>query len=60
MASCNPNLSDGGSILSIPYEAYSGANCMDNARIKSGFNELYRLMNGMPCGKWIGLRLCPL
>ncbi len=43
-----PNFGDGDSILTMLYEAYNEVNTMDNAEIKSGFHELYELMNGMP------------
>ena len=43
-----PDYGDGESILTLLYEAYSDSNRMDDAQIKADFNELYRLMNGMP------------
>lgn len=43
-----PDFGDGDSVLTMLYEAYSDANPMDDAEIKAGFAELYRLMNGMP------------
>ena len=43
-----PDFGDGKSVLTMLYEAYSDCNRMDDDRIKADFNELYRLMNGMP------------
>ena len=42
------NLGDGKSVLTLLYEAYAECNKMDDGTIKEDFNELYRLMNGMP------------
>ena len=42
-----PNFGDGGSVLTLLYEAYSECNRLDDAQVKEDFNELYRLMNGM-------------
>ena len=42
-----PDFGDGESVLTLLYEAYSEVNRMDDAQIKSDFNELYRQMNGM-------------
>lgn len=42
-----PNFGDGESVLTLLYEAYSECNRLDDAQIKTDFNELYRLMNGM-------------
>jgi len=42
------NLGDGESVLDLLYEAYAECNKMDDGTIKEDFNELYRLMNGMP------------
>lgn len=42
-----PNLGDGESVLTMLYEAYSECNRLDNSQIKTDFNELYRMMNGM-------------
>ena len=42
-----PNFGDGESVLTMLYEAYSECNRLDDAQIKTDFNELYRLMNGM-------------
>ena len=42
------NLGDGESVLTLLYEAYAECNKMDDGTIKEDFNELYRLMNGMP------------
>ena len=43
-----PNFGDGESVLTLLYEAYAECNKMDDGTIKEDFNELYRLMNGMP------------
>lgn len=43
-----PDFGDGESVLTLLYEAYSECNRLDDAQIKADFNELYRLMNGMP------------
>ena len=43
-----PNFGDGESVLTFLYEAYAECNKMDDGTIKEDFNELYRLMNGMP------------
>lgn len=43
-----PNFGDGESVLTLLYEAYAECNKMDNGTIREDFNELYRLMNGMP------------
>ena len=43
-----PNFGDGESVLTLLYEAYSECNRMDDAQIKADFEELYRLMNGIP------------
>ena len=42
-----PSFGDGESVLTLLYEAYSECNRLDDTQIKSDFNELYRLMNGM-------------
>lgn len=42
-----PDLGDVDSVLSLLYEAYCDINPMEDAEIKAGFAELYRLMNGM-------------
>ena len=42
-----PNFGDGESVLTLLYEAYSECNRLDDAQIKTDFNELYQLMNGM-------------
>ena len=42
-----PDFGDGESVLTLLYEAYNEVNMMDDAAIKSDFNELYRVMNGM-------------
>lgn len=43
-----PNFGDGESVLTLLYEAYSECNRLDDPQIKADFEELYRLMNGMP------------
>lgn len=43
-----PNFGDGESVFTLLYEAYAECNKMDDGTIKEDFNELYRLMNGMP------------
>lgn len=43
-----PNFGDGESVLTLLYEAYSEYNKMDDGTIQEDFNELYRLINGMP------------
>ena len=47
VADHQPNFSDGDSILTMLYEAYSECNRLDDAQIKDDFHELYQLMNGM-------------
>lgn len=42
-----PAYGDGESILTLLYGAYSDSYRMDDAQIKTDFNELYRHMNGM-------------
>ena len=39
--------SDGESVLTMLYEAFSEANPMDDSRIKQDFRQLYEQMNGM-------------
>lgn len=41
-------LGDGESVLALLYESYNELQGFDNEQIKADFNELYRLMNGMP------------
>ena len=48
MVSHAPNFGDGEAVLTLLYEAYAECNKMDDGTIKEDFNELYRLMNGMP------------
>ena len=48
VSSHEPDLGDGESVLTLLYEAYAECNKMDDGTIKEDFNELYRLMNGMP------------
>ena len=43
-----PNYGDGDSVLTLLYEAYSEYNRLDDAHVRADFEELYRLMNGMP------------
>lgn len=43
-----PDFGDGDSVLTLLYEAYAESNKMDDGTITEDFNELYRLMNGMP------------
>ena len=43
-----PNFGDGESVLALLYEAYSECNRLDDFQIKSDFDELYCMMNGMP------------
>lgn len=43
-----PNFGDGESVLDLLYEAYAECNKMDDGTIKEDFDELYRLMSGMP------------
>lgn len=42
-----PNFGGGESVLTMLYEAYSDCNRLDDAQIRTDFNELYQLMNGM-------------
>ena len=42
-----PNFGNGDSVLAMLYEAYSDCNQMEDAQIKSAFEELYRQMNGI-------------
>lgn len=46
-----PDFGDGESILTLLYEAYSETNQMYGGTTKQDFDELYRLMNGMPLKK---------
>lgn len=48
VSSHEPNFGDGESVLTLLYEAYAECNIMDDGTIKEDFNELYRLMNGIP------------
>ena len=43
-----PSFGDGDSVLSMLYEAFVDANLMDDGRLKQDFNDLYKLMNGLP------------
>lgn len=47
VAENQPSFGDGESVLTLLYEAYSECNRLDDAQIKTDFNELYQLMNGM-------------
>ena len=47
IADHQPNFGDGESLLTLLYEAYSECNRLDDAQIKTDFEELYHLMNGM-------------
>ena len=62
VASRKLNLGDGESILSLLYEAYGDANRIDADQIKADFDELYRLLNGMPLREmdWIINPVCAL
>ena len=57
VASHELNLGDGGSVLSLLYEAYSDENRIVDEQIKADFRELYQALHGMPCGKWTGLSI---
>ena len=61
-ASRKLNLGDGGSVLSLLYEAYGDVNRIDDDQIKADFGELYRLLNGMPLREmdWIINPVCAL
>ena len=61
-ASRKLNLGDGGSVLSLLYEAYGDVNRIDDDQIKADFGELYRLLNGMPLREmdWIINPVCTL
>ena len=48
VSSHEPVFGDGESVLTLLYEAYAECNKMDDGTIKEDFNELYRLMNGIP------------
>lgn len=43
-----PNFGDGESVRTLLYDSYAECNKMDDGTIKEDFNELYRLMNGLP------------
>ena len=43
-----PCFGDGESVLTMLYECHNENNPYDNEQIKADFEELYRLMNGMP------------
>ena len=62
VASRKLNLGDGGSVLSLLYEAYGDVNRIDDDQIKADFGELYRLLNGMPMREmdWIINPVCAL
>ena len=42
-----PDFGDGESVLGMLYECHNENSLYDNEQIRAGFNELYRLMNGM-------------
>ena len=48
IAEHHPNYGDGESVLTLLYEVYSDRNRLNDAQEKADFEELYRLMNGMP------------
>lgn len=62
VASPKLNLGDGGSVLSLLYEAYGDVNRIDDDQVKADFGELYRLLNGMPMREmdWIINPVCAL
>ena len=43
------------SILEMLFDAYNESSGFDNAAIKANFEELYRLMNGKPLKRPLGL-----
>ena len=42
-----PNISNGDSVLTMLYEAYSDCNQTEDAQIKAAFEELYHQMSGI-------------
>ena len=42
-----PSFGDGESVLGMLYECHNENSPYDNEQIKTDFNELYRMMNGM-------------
>ena len=49
LATQQPNYPDNAeSILEVLFDVYNESSGFDNATIKAGFEELYRLMNGKP------------
>lgn len=62
VASHKLNLGDGGSVLSLLYEAYGDVNRIDDGQVKADFGELYRLLNGIPLQEmdWIVNPVCAL
>ena len=42
-----PNYGDADSVLGLLYECFNKNNPYDNEQVKTGFEELYRQMNGM-------------
>ena len=42
-----PEHGDADSVLALLYEAYNAVNTMDDDQIKTDFNALYQVMNGM-------------
>ena len=48
IADNSPNYGNADSVLGLLYECFNENNPYDNEQIKADFEELYRLMNGMP------------
>ena len=48
IADNSPNDGNADSVLGLLYECFNENNPYDNEQIKADFEELYRLMNGMP------------
>ena len=46
-----PNYGDADSVLGLLYECFNKNNPYDNEQVKTGFEELYRQMNGMSLRK---------
>lgn len=62
VASHELNLGDGGSVLSLLYEAYSDENRIVDEQIKADFRELYQALHDMPLREmdWIINPVCAL
>ena len=62
VASHELNLGDGGSVLSLLYEAYSDENRIEDEQIKADFRELYQALHDMPLREmdWIINPVCAL